>query len=608
MRLFARLLRYFRPYLGRMAAAALMLSIAGALMSAVVATLKPLTDQVLAPALGAAAGGAGEGQRLLGRALAWVPDPAWREWLARRAFVAVPLLLVVIFLARALLLYFGQYLSTKAGVSIIRDLRAELFEAVVYQSQRFFEEQPTGLILSRVLNDVQRIQRVTTHVLADLVRVGAMLPLLVVVIFVHDWRVSLFSMVALPLLVYPMVRLGRRLRRATIRAQEATADAANLLTEAVQGSKVVQGFGMERFETGRFLRALQSIWRAEIKAGRAQALAPAAMELVGAIAGALLFIFAGYQIARGRLSAGDFVVVLSGLGLIFMSLRRLNTVNLEIQQALAAAARVFEMLDREREVRDAPDAVELPPFAREIRFERVTFAYGDRKVLDGIDLTIRKGEVVALVGASGSGKTTLAHLLLRFYDPTEGRITMDGYDLRRVTLASLRAQIGLVTQETMLFDDTVRANIAYGRSDAPPEKIVRAACAAHAQEFVERLPQGYDTVLGERGARLSLGQRQRLAIARALLKNPPILVLDEATSALDAESEALVQRALENLLQGRTAIVIAHRLSTVRRADRIVVLEAGRIVETGAHEELLARGGVYARLHELQFEAPSSRG
>jgi subfamily B ATP-binding cassette protein MsbA len=443
---------------------------------------------------------------------------------------------------------------------------------------------------------------VSTDVLADFIRVGLSMPLSLGLALIQDWKLTLVALVGLPALAYPTVRLSRRLRKASTRSQEKQAETASLLAETIAGAKVVQSFAMERFEIGRFRAALDRMLSADLKSARALALAPAVMELFGAVAGALLFSYAGRQVAKGRITGGDVMVIVGSLGYFFMSLRRMNTINSEVQQAIAAAKRVFTMMDREREIRDLPGAETLPPFAREIRFEHVDFAYDDEKILDGVDVTILRGETIALVGASGAGKTTIANLLPRFYDPTSGRILFDGRELRSVTLESLRGQIGLVTQETVLFNDTVKNNIAYGRSDIPMDRIVAAARSAHAHEFIEGLPDKYETIVGERGARLSVGQRQRLTIARALLKNPPILILDEATSALDSESEKLVQEALEVLMRNRTSLVIAHRLATVRRADRILVMERGRVVETGTHRELLERDGLYARFHALQMQ------
>lgn len=603
-----RLLQYMRPHLPRLMLASLLLGLAALLLSGVFATLKPLVDEVFGgPAAAASAEPAAAAPKgafdILDRVKRAVPTAAVTAWAKDRAYVEVPLLLVVIFFFRAVFLYFGQYYVMKTGTSVIRDIRADLHEAISYQSLTFFQAHPTGTILSRILADVARLQRISTDVLADFIRVGVSMPFLLALALAQNWRLTLVAMVGLPLLAYPMIRLGKRLRRASTSSQEKQAETASLLAETIGGAKVVQSFAMERFEVGRFRAALDRMLAADLKAARALSLAPAMMELFGAVAGASLFSYAGRQVAKGRITGGDVTVIVASLGYFFMSVRRMNTINAEVQQAIAAAKRVFGMMDREREIRDLPGAVSLPPFTREIRFEGVDFAYDPaEKILDGIDLTIRRGETVALVGPSGAGKTTIANLLPRFYDPTAGRILFDGRELKSVTLESLRRQIGLVTQETFLFDDTVRNNIAYGRSDVSMPEIVAAAKSAHAHAFIENLPDGYDTILGERGARLSVGQRQRLTIARALLKDPPILILDEATSALDSESEKLVQEALEILMKNRTSLVIAHRLATVRRADRILVMEKGRVVETGTHRELIERDGLYARYHSLQMQ------
>ncbi len=595
-----RLVGYLRPYLGRMVLGALFLTLAGGLMAFVIATIKPLVDRVLMPSLHDAPVAAEPD--FVDRLRASLHLESLLDWAAGHAFVEVPALIVLIFLVRGVFLYFGQYFTIRCGSSAIRDLRSRLYESIAFQSLGFFHANSSGVILSRILSDVQRLERVTTMPLADLVRVSAMVPFLVGIAIYHEWRMSLVAFVALPLLGYPMVRLGRRLRRASTASQENMGRVTSILSEAIGGVRVVQAFSMERYEVGRFRAALERMLSADLRAARAQALAPAVMELLGAIVGAVLFGVAGWSISQHRLGAGDFTVVLGAFGMLFASVRRLNAIYAEMQTAVAAAGRVFHMMDCRRAIEDSSGARALAPFERDVRFEAVGFRYGDDEpVLAGIELVLRKGETVALVGPSGSGKSSLANLIPRFYDPTAGTISIDGTDLRTVTLDSLRSQIGLVTQETVLFDDTVRNNIAYGRADIPLERVIEAARASQAHEFIEQLPQGYDTPLGERGARLSLGQRQRISIARALLKDPPILILDEATSALDAESETLVQQALERLMRGRTSLVIAHRLATVRAADRILVLDAGRIVEQGAHRELLRRNGLYARLHELQF-------
>lgn len=611
MRELRRLLGYLRPYLFRMLLAAVLVSVSGALMAAVLATLNPLVNEVFlgrtaVPWVADVAGDPGLIDRVKSAIVDLFPVEAFSAWTRANAFVQVPLMMVGIFFVRGILLYFGNYQTMRCGASVIRDLRVELTEKITYQSLDFFQENPSGVIASRVVSDVQRLQRVATTVLADLLRVGGMVPFVLLGALLADWKMSLLSFAGLPLLSVPMIRLGRRLRKAATGSQLGMTEVMIRLQEAVMGVKVVQGFGKEQFEIGRMREALQRMLRADLQAARAQALSPAIMELLGALLGAGLFYIAGRSIADGTLDGGRFTVVLASLGILFVSIRRLNRLYAEIQVARSAAVRVFDMLDREPSIREREDAHDLPIFESEIAFDGVSFNYGDGPVLHDINLVVRRGETIALVGRSGSGKSTLANLVPRFYDATGGVLRIDGHNVCDVKLHSLRNQIGVVTQETLLFDETVRHNIAYGSPEISFERIQEVARAAQAEAFIEALPEGYDTMLGERGTRLSMGQRQRITIARALLKDPPILILDEATSALDAESESAVQAALERLLQGRTSIVIAHRLSTIRRADRIVVLDAGRIVEQGTHDELLARSGIYKRLHDLQFENPST--
>jgi subfamily B ATP-binding cassette protein MsbA len=603
-----RYFSYLKPYLATMLAAALLLALSGILMSLALATAKPLVNQVLGQEERVAEAAATEPSGsfdVLTKAKELVPIDRWAEKLKGGPAAQVPLLIVLLFFIKGVVGYFGQYLATKAGVRVIRDIRSALYGSVILQSLSFFQKNSTGLVMARIMSDVQRLQRACTTALADLVRVSVSVPFVILIVLIHDWRMAIFSAVVLPLLAYPLIRLGRKMRKASVWSQEAMGDVSSTLNESISGIKVVQGFGMERFETDRFMTVLARMLRADLKAGRAAALAPSIMELVGATAGAGLFWYAGAQIAAGTLDPGDFMVVMIGLGYLFSCIRRLNAINVELQQATAAAHRVFTMMDSPRSIEDRNDATALPKFSGQIRFENVSFAYegaAGPAVLNDVDIALKKGEVVALVGASGSGKSTLANLVPRFYDPTQGRLLIDGVDVATVSLASLRNQIGLVTQETILFDDTVTNNIAYGRNDISMDKIQEVARAAQADEFIQKLPEGYETGLGEKGTRLSMGQRQRITIARALLKDPPILILDEATSALDARSEALVQQALEVLMRGRTSLVIAHRLATVRKADRILVMDAGKIVEEGTHDQLLAKGGAYASLHKLQFQ------
>jgi subfamily B ATP-binding cassette protein MsbA len=404
-----------------------------------------------------------------------------------------------------------------------------------------------------------------------------------------------------PVLLLPIVEVTRRLRRTTFSSRERIGEMGALLSETLRGHRVIKTYGMEGFEAERFARANDRYFRVTRRTVRIQALNSPMMEVIAGIGLSAIFVYAAGQIRSGGMTVGGLVSFLAALMMLYKPLKDVTKVNMALQLAISSARRVFELIDSKSEIAEKPGAVRLAPFAVAIRYENVSFRYADEPVLENIDLTIRRGETVAIVGPSGAGKTTLVNLLPRLYDPTGGRITFDGVDLRDATLASLRGSIGLVTQDTILFDGSARENIAYGRPDASAESIESAADAAFADEFVRRLPEGYETRLGEDAGRLSGGQKQRLAIARAIFKDAPILILDEATSQLDSESESLVAQALENLTSGRTTLVIAHRLSTVRRADRIVVLENGRIVESGSHSELLTRNGLYRRLHDMQF-------
>ena len=507
--------------------------------------------------------------------------------------------------AKGLGAYFSAYLMTDVGQRVVRDLRDDLFRHLLGQSAGFFAQRTTGGLMSRMSHDIMRIQQVVTETTGDLLRETITVFGLAAWLFYLDARLALVSISCAPLVVYPLVRLGQRVRRTTRRSQEELERLSHITAEAFTGHRIVKAFSAEGFESRRFAHASQRVYRITMKVTSTLAALPSLMEWLGALGVVGVLWYGSNRIASGAMTTGDFMSFLAALLLMYGPVKKLSRVNANIQQAQAASERVFEMLDARSEVGDRPHARPLEAFRSKISFRDVSFAYDDARddpVLRGISFDVEAGQVVAIVGLSGAGKTTLVNLVPRFYDVTGGAIVIDGVDIRDVTLSSLRASIGIVTQETVLFDDTIANNIAYASPAAHRSRVEAAARAAHAHEFIADLPAGYDTTIGERGQRLSGGQRQRIAIARALLRNAPILILDEATSSLDAESELLVQDALAQLLRDRTSFVIAHRLSTVRRADAIVVVENGRVTEIGRHEELLANPeSRYARLYAMQL-------
>lgn len=514
----------------------------------------------------------------------------------------IPLLLVIVIFGKGLFTFLSSFLMKSIGYKVGKKLRDDLFGHIIYQSSDFFDYKSTGDLMSRLTNDVDRIQVAVAGSMGDLIREMFILLALLVYIFITDWRLALISFVIAPVAVIPLALFSRQLKKKGLLSQEKMAQIYNLLHETITGNKIVKAFTMEKFEIKKFSQATLSYFKTSLKLALTGSLTSPFMEFLGGVVAAFVLALGATRIVQGHISPGDFVSFVVAIFYSYTPIKRLSRANNSIQQGVACYERIQEILNRKSQIEEHPKAYPLPPVKGSVKFENVSFGYNEMMpVLQEVSFEVMPTETVALVGLSGAGKTTIVNLLSRFYDSTSGKITIDGIDIREVSLPSLRSQIGLVTQELILFNDTVRNNIAYGLEEISLDRIKEAAKAAKAHDFIMKLPKEYDSIIGEKGTLLSSGQRQRLAIARALLKNPPILILDEATSALDSESERLIQIAMANLMKNRTTFVIAHRLSTVRRVDKIFVLDKGGITEIGTHEELCRKDGIYKKLYDLQF-------
>jgi len=514
----------------------------------------------------------------------------------------LPVAIILLFLIRGIFDYGQAYLMNFVGLKIIMDIRGKLYDHLQNLSLSFFTKTPTGILISRIAYDVMLIQSSVSNAITGLIKDTFTIFALIGVIFYRDWKLAIIAFIIFPLAIFPILEFGKRLRKFSQKSLQRMGSIITFLHETISGNRIVKAFNMEEYEKQRFAEENERFFKINLKRVRIRSLSHPLMELLGGIGVAVIIWVGGYSVIRGELTPGTFFSFMTALLMLYAPIRDLNKVNLEIQEGMAAATRVFELLDTTAEIKDEEGAITLPPISKGILFQNVTFKYDEEIVLKDLSLDVKVGEVIALVGMSGAGKTSLVNLLPRFYDVEKGQVLIDGYDIRKVTLKSLRDHIGLVTQQTILFNDTVRNNIAYGNLKSTDQEIMEAAKAANAHDFIQRLPQGYNTIIGEQGVKLSGGERQRISIARALLKNAPILILDEATSSLDSDSETEVQKALEEVMKGRTVFVIAHRLSTIRNTHRIIVLSEGQIVEEGSHDQLMALNGEYRRVYDLQFK------
>jgi ATP-binding cassette, subfamily B, bacterial MsbA len=603
MKFYLRLLAYVRPYSLQALVAILLMAMVGLLDAFRILLVKPIFDQVLKPGditpklpLFHFAVRHHTVQLNLGQL---VPGHFHNAW------TMVAFALVASTIVKSLCDYLGTYLSNFAGYGLITDLRNDLYESILRRSVSFFQKHSTGTILSTLINDVEKVQFAMSTVMSDFLQQFFTFLFLIAVVILYGGKLAWVLLLFVPVVMSSARRIGRSVRTTTRTGQDKLAEIQNILHETVTGNRIVKAFNMEVWELIRFRTAARRLFRANLRSVSAQAISSPLMDLIGVIAVALLLLLGRVRIQQHAMTEGAFIAFIIAVFKLYDPVRKFALFYNNFQQALGASSSIFNFMDAQDDVREKPHAVQLKAFKKTFSFNHVNFCYSDeegqKQVLHGINLTAHRGEVIALVGPSGAGKTTLVNLIPRFFDVSSGSIMIDGHDLRDVSLHSLRTLIAKVTQETILFNDTVRNNIAYGQPDVPKQKIIDAAKAALAHDFIEQMPEGYDTIVGEKGFRMSGGERQRLAIARALLKDAPILILDEATSALDAQSESLVQAALANLMQHRTVFVIAHRLSTVRRATRIAVLEEGSITAIGTYEELLTSSPTFQKLHQLQF-------